>query len=100
MKQIIVSTTMDNKKDAETLAKKIIKTRLGKCIQISSIKSIYEWKDKIEKSNEFKLEIKTSSYKYKKLENFILKNHKYELPEIIITKIKGGYSKYLEWLKK
>lgn len=97
MAYLIVSTTIGNKKDAEELAKKIVNAKLGACVQISSIKSFYKWKGKIENANEFKLDIKTSSNNYKKLGRFILDNHKYELPEITAVRF-TGYNKYLAWI--
>ncbi len=95
---LIVTTTLENEEDAEELARKIVEHKLGACIQISKIKSIYNWKGKLETSNEFKLEIKTSEDKYKELEEFIIKNHKYELPEIVAVKIEKGNEKYLNWV--
>ena len=100
MGYIIVTTTVENLKDSEELAKKIVEGKLGACVQISQIKSIYKWKGKIEDKREFKLEIKTSSENYKMLERFILKNNKYEVPEIIAVKTKKGYDKYLNWIEE
>ena len=97
MAYLIVSTTVESKKDAEELAKKIVKAKLGACVHISNIKSFYNWKGNLEVSNEFKLDIKTSSNHYKKLGRFILDNHKYELPEITAIRF-AGYSKYLGWI--
>ncbi len=97
MAYLIVSTTVASKKDAEELAKKIVNARLGACVQISSIKGFYNWKGKLEASNEFRLDIKTSSNNYKKLGRFILDNHKYELPEVIAIRF-TGYHKYLGWI--
>jgi len=98
MEYIIVKTTVENRNDAEKLAKKIVEVKLGACVQISEVKSVYRWKGKIETAKEFKIEIKTKSTNYKKLEEFIIKNHKYELPEIISVKINNGYRKYLNWI--
>ena len=98
MKYLIVKTTVENYEDAEVLSKRVVESRLGACVQISEIKSIYRWKGKIEEAKEFKLEIKTSASKYEKLKNFIINNTKYELPEIISIKIDKGYDKYLNWI--
>ncbi len=97
---LIITTTLENEEDAEELARKIVEHKLGACVQISKIKSIYNWKGKIETSNEFKLDIKTSEDKYKELEKFIIKNHKYELPEIVAVKIENGNEKYLNWVEE
>ena len=100
MEFLIVKTTLENKKDAESLSNKIIESGLGACVQISEIRSTYKWKGKIETVKEYRIEIKTSSNNYKKLQEFILKHHKYELPEIIAIKITAGYGKYLNWIKE
>ena len=43
---------------------------------------------------------KTPAGKAKKLVEFIKKNHKYALPEIIVLEINGGYGPYLKWVEK
>lgn len=99
MEYIIIKTTFGSKKDAESAAKKIIESRLGACVQLSEIESYYRWNNKTEKSQEYKIEIKTLSKNYKKIEEMIIKNHKYKIPEIVATKIKKGSKKYLNWMK-
>ena len=100
MGYIIIKTTFENKKDAELIARKLVDAKLAACIQLSEVESYYRWDDKIEKSNEYKIEIKTLSNNYKKVEELILKNHKYEIPEIVAIKIKKGSKKYLNWIKE
>ena len=97
---IIVITTIDDKKKAGELAKQIVKLKLGACVQITEIKSVYSWKEKTENTKEFKLEIKTTSNKFSRLKDFIIKNNKYDLPELIATKIIKGDKKYLNWIKE
>lgn len=99
MKFIIVITTVKSKKDAEELAEKIVSAKLGACVQISEIKSYYSWKGNLEKSGEFKLMIKTMDKKYNLLKEFIIKNSKYDLPQIIAINIEKGYDKYLNWVE-
>ena len=98
MKYKIVITTVGNKKDAQDLAKKIVSSKLGACVQISKIKSYYSWKGNLEMSDEFRLVIKTIASKYNLLQNFILKNSKYDLPQIVSVNISKGYNKYLRWI--
>ncbi len=99
MKFIIVITTVETKKDAEELAEKIVSAKLGACVQISKIRSYYNWKGNLEMSNEFRLMIKTVDKKYGLLKEFIIKNSKYDLPEIIAVNIEKGHDKYLEWVE-
>ncbi len=98
MKYIIVITTVGSEKDAEDLAKKIISSKLGACVQIDEIKSYYNWKGNLEVSNEFRLMIKTTKNKYTLLQKFIIKNSKYDVPEVIAVNIEDGYDKYLKWI--
>jgi periplasmic divalent cation tolerance protein len=100
MTNIIVYTTVGNNKEAEKLAKLIIDNNLGACVQLDEVKSYYKWKGKIENSREIKLSIKTCSRKYKGIQNLIINNSKYEIPEIIVVKINKGYDKYLNWMNK
>jgi len=100
MGYIIVKTTLENQKDAEELARKIVETKNGACVQISEVKSYYKWKGKIETKKEFKLEIKAPSENYRKLRDLIIDNNKYEIPEIIAVKINKGYDKYLNWIEE
>ncbi|MEK6925969.1 MAG: divalent-cation tolerance protein CutA [Nanoarchaeota archaeon] len=100
MKYIIVITTVGSKKDAEELAKKIVSSKLGACVQINEIKSYYAWKGNLEMSGEFRLMIKTTDDKYNLLQEFIIKNSEYDLPQIIAVNIEKGYDKYLNWIKE
>ena len=98
MGYIIIKTTFESKKDAEEIAKKLIDSKLAACIQLSEIESYFRWDNKTQQAKEYKLEIKTSSENYKKIEEFILKNHKYKIPEIVAIKIENGSKKYLDWV--
>ncbi|MFH1785693.1 MAG: divalent-cation tolerance protein CutA [Candidatus Micrarchaeota archaeon] len=95
---IVVLTTYP--KNAQTIAKKIIKEKLARCINIIKIESShYEWKGKLCEGKEFLLVIKTANKNYKKLEKFIKKNHPYEMPEIIKLNVSGGLPAYLRWIE-
>lgn len=98
MKPIIVLTTVETKKEASELAKQIIQEKLGACVQINEIKSIYKWKGKLEEAKEFRLMIKTSDSKYLEIEKFIKKNSKYDLPEVVAVNIVDGSDDYLNWV--
>jgi len=100
MGYIITTTTVENQKDAEELARRIVEAKLAACVQINEIKSIYNWKGKIKTAKEFRLEIKTASENYRKLQDFIIDNHKYETPEIIAIKVRKGHNKYLDWIEE
>ena len=95
---VIVSTTIDGANRAEKLAGQIVESRLAACVQYMPASSVYRWKGNIEKAKEYLLLSKTKSSLAMKLVAFIRKNHSYEVPEIVITKIAGGLGEYLSWI--
>jgi periplasmic divalent cation tolerance protein len=97
---IVVITHVPDQICAERLAKALIKAKLAACVNIcSACKSVYEWKNQLEVQTEIRLQIKTSQLCYTKLEAVILEIHPYELPDIIVLNVDGGYNPYLQWVK-
>jgi periplasmic divalent cation tolerance protein len=96
----VLSTVPDIKK-ARQLAGLLVSRRLAACVQIlPGLESHYRWRDKKETSKEVLLLIKTKASIYKKLEKALLKNHPYEVPEIICLPITKGSRSYLDWIAK
>lgn len=100
MKYIEVITTFETNDDAEKMANQILGAKIGACCSIQEIKSIYNWKEKIESGTEFQLTIKTKETLYPELEALILKNHPYETPQIVALPILMGSKDYLSWMDK
>ena len=100
-KYCIVYVTVPGHKPGTSIGKKLVEKNLAACVNIvPEITSVYKWKGKIEKDKEALLIIKTTCDKYKKLEGWLLKNHPYEVPEIICCAIECGSKKYLDWVGK
>jgi periplasmic divalent cation tolerance protein len=100
MKYIQIYTTTPNKDVSESIINAIIKNGLASCVQVTGpVESTYKWKNKIEKSKEWLLTIKTIKDNYKNIEKIIIDIHPYELPEIFYFKINSGNKKYLNWIK-
>ncbi len=98
-KMILVLCTVPDTKTLNILIEKILKKKIAFCFNIiKNIKSIYFWKKKIKKSKEIKIFIKTFYFFKKKIIDTISKYHPYEIPEILILKIKKSNKKYLEWM--
>jgi len=98
---IQISTMTKTKKQAQKIAKYLVKQKLAACVQISSpIESTYRWKGKVETAGEYLCLIKTRTALFKKVEAAIKKLHPYETPEIIATPIVKGSKEYLNWLNK
>jgi len=96
-----VLSTVPSIKKARQLAGLLVSKRLAACVQIlSGLESHYRWRGKKETAKEVLLLIKTKASAYKKLEKTLLKNHPYEVPEIVCLPITKGSKTYLDWIKK
>ncbi len=96
---IQVTTTTETREQAQTLAQHLVETKLAACVQITGpITSIYRWKGKVEKTQEWCCLIKTKDNFYNKVEAAIKNMHPYETPEIIAVPIVKGSKEYLKWI--
>ena len=94
----IVLTTTASEVEAETLAQKIVEARLGACVQVQAIKSIYRWKGEVCAEPEWRLSIKTRQALFQQLARFIMAHHAYDTPEIVQVPIAAGLAAYLRWV--
>lgn len=96
---IMITTTFDNKDEANKMIDLLLEQRLVSCCQLSNITSSYHWKGKIEKAEEYLLQMKTKKELYKEIEKVILNNHSYETPQLVAYDIVDGYNEYLKWIE-
>jgi periplasmic divalent cation tolerance protein len=100
-KPVLVYTTVEKRKDAESIAEKIVKEGLSACVNIiPGLTSVYTWKGRLLKAKEYMLLIKTREALIPLLEKTICSLHPYELPEFITTNINYSSKAYLSWLYK
>ena len=97
---IMITTTFDNKEEANRIIERLLEKRLVSCCQLSNITSCYHWKGNIEHTEEFLLQMKSKKSLYKEIEEEILKLHSYETPQLIAYDIVDGYKGYLDWIEK
>ncbi len=97
---IQVATTIDKKKKAELLARRLLEQRLVACVQITACDSIYHWQGRIEQGSEYLCLMKTRADLLPMLEEAIKELHSYEVPEILATPILSAGTAYRQWLEK
>lgn len=95
----MITTTFENKEEANKVIDCLLEKRLVSCCQITNITSSYHWKGKIAHSDEVLLQMKSKKELYKEIETEILRLHSYETPQIIMYDIKDGYIGYLDWIE-
>ncbi len=97
----LLITTCSNLEVANQLAHTLLENHLVACVNIvPQIQSVYEWEGKIVTDIEVLLLIKTRNEHYTAIEQILLKQHPYEVPELIALPIETGLPRYLAWLDK
>ena len=101
----VVFVTCSSREEAEKISKTLVRERLAACVNVvSTVKSFFWWKGKVDEAEEHLLIIKTSVEKMvkKKIEKLIEKVkelHSYSVPEIISLPILEGSMEYLKWIE-
>jgi len=96
----VVTTTVDSAEAAETLAKNIVEARLGACVQIVPIRSVYRWDGEVHVDAEWQCVVKTSAIRVDELVAHIKAHHTYDVPEVVVTPVVGGNDDYLAWVSE
>jgi periplasmic divalent cation tolerance protein len=94
---IILSTAGES--EAPVIAKALVEEHLAACVNITGVTSVYRWKGDLCQDREQLLIIKTIRERVGAVINRIVALHSYELPEMIVLPITGGYLPYLQWLR-
>ena len=96
---LLVMTTITDIDKGKLLARQVVEQRLAACCNIvPGMTSVYRWKDELCEDQECLLVMKSTESRYKELEQFIQKQHPYELPELIALPITASTQEYLSWV--
>ena len=96
---IIISTTFDSLQKAQEISLALLSSKLAGCTQIQNISSSYVYNQQICTENEFLLTIKTKQSLFTSIENYLIKHHPYQTPQIIATPISHISPQYGQWLE-
>ena len=100
MKYISIFVTVPNMKVANKTTNFLIEKKLVACVNIiPKIKSVYWWENKVCRSNELLLVMKTIKSNFNKIVKEVEKIHPYEVPEIVSIDITANKN-YLNWIKE
>ena len=97
---VVVTTTVDSAEVAESLARSIVEARLGACVQIVPVRSVYRWDGEVRVDAEWQCVMKTSAIRADELVAHIKANHSYDVPEVVVTPVVGGNDDYLAWVSE
>jgi periplasmic divalent cation tolerance protein len=96
---IMVMVTCTSEEEALEISNLLVQRRLGACVNIIPVRSIYEWKGRLEDQQERLLIIKTQKERFDELRQTIKSAHSYDIPEIIAVDISLSSPEYAEWVK-
>ena len=96
---ILIITSCGSRDEAERIATALVEASLAACVQILPATSVYRWKGKVERGEEFVLHIKTRAAHADIVEATVRELHSYELPELLMMTITGGSEDYLDWMR-
>lgn len=99
-KYVLVTTTCSSKEEAENIVNILLEKRLISCGQITKINSTYWWQARIINSDEFLIQMKSKKILFTEIENEIIKNHSYEVPEIVCYDITNCNKDFFNWIDK
>lgn len=98
-KFIVITTLSDNEDVINNISNELINNHLVSCSHISNLESSYWWNNEVNRTTEYKLEVRTIISLYDKIEKIIKEYHNYELPEISYYEIKGS-KEIMNWIKE
>ena len=95
----IIITTVESSTEAESISKNLVENKLAVCVNIiGPSTSVYNWKNKFEKSKEYILWIKTITQNILSVTHTIKSLHSYDVPEIISFPFKSHNDDYSQWI--
>lgn len=96
---ILITTSCGSREEADRIATALIEAAAAACVQILPATSVYRWKGKVERHEEYVLHIKTRSAHADLVEAKVRELHSYEVPELVMLPIAGGSADYLGWMR-
>lgn len=95
-----VLVTTPDLETAENIASALIGKRLAACANYFPTRSIYRWKEEVERAEEFVMVLKIRTDDFELVSKEITKLHPYEVPCIVKYEISDGNQPYLDWIRE
>lgn len=95
----ITLTTAGSDENAQSIIDAVLTKGLAACIQTMAINSHYVWQGKVCSETEVLMVIKTKKACYAELEQTIVQQHSYQVPQVVQIPFVEGYNPYLAWIE-
>ncbi len=99
--EILMLVTCGSAREGRGIARSLVELRLAAYVNLiaSPLESIYRWKGKVERADEFLLLIKTTRSRFENVKAAVLELHSYDVPEIVAVPFVAGHARYLQWIR-
>jgi periplasmic divalent cation tolerance protein len=95
---VIILSTFPDEESSILLAKELINKKLCACINLTKVRSLYNWNNKLEDQEEYLVLFKSTTSTVEELKSNIKRAHPYEVPEIVEIRMNKVSKSYLSWL--
>lgn len=96
---VLIMVTAGGRNDAERLGEGLVEGRMAACCTvIPMVHSFYYEEGQMKREHESLLLIKTVESRAKEVQEYVLANHSYEVPEILRITVESGSPAYIQWL--
>ena len=95
----IVLITAPDVERARALARSLVGARLAACVNVvPGLTSVYRWEGAVQEDAEALLVVKTTAGRLPELTRRVLREHPYDVPEIVALRPAEVEARYLAWL--
>jgi len=98
MNCIIVYSTFPSKEDAAKTARTLLEEQLAAGANIIQAESMFRWQGKIEQRAEWAVFFQAEHRFFKRIERRIKQLHPDTVPQIVMWRIRDGYTPFLQWI--
>lgn len=96
---VMIYATFPDRLAALALGRELVEQGLAGCINVlPAMTSIYVWKGETETTEEAVLIAKLAREGADRAVAYIVANHSYETPAVLVVPVVGGSSEYLSWV--
>jgi periplasmic divalent cation tolerance protein len=96
---VLILVTTGGRDDAERLGEALVVEHLAACCSVvPTVHSFYYWQGQLKREHEALLLVKTVESRAAAVQEYVLRHHDYEVPEVLQVAVEGGSPAYLSWL--
>jgi periplasmic divalent cation tolerance protein len=94
-----VQVAHDDREALNAMIAELVDERLIACGQlVGPISSTFVWEGSVQNAREWLALLKTSERALDRLVARVAEMHSYDVPEILVIEVAGGYAPYLQWV--